>query len=192
MYKKLIPILLILAACGDMTEDKTIVIHENELGIINASVFSDQTNTDQAPQYSMTAPGASEKIERAFENAPPMIPHNTIGFFPITIKNNICLSCHLPSLAEKAGSTPLPETHFQTLRPELELVDGLYQEKKYDTQVVNRMEGENLEGAYYNCSQCHTPQATVTVDIENLFTPEFRNLLNKNKSTLVESLDEGL
>jgi len=96
MYRNLIPLLLVvvLFSCGQTeTNQKSDVVSEDELGIITASVFSDNTLEKSFSDYPTSIPGESERFERSFENAPPMIPHNTEGFFPITIKNNICLTC---------------------------------------------------------------------------------------------------
>ncbi len=196
MYRNLIPVLLIfLVSCQQadntkQTESK--LIADEELGIITASVFSENTLTPAKPVYSTTAPGESQKIERAFENAPPMIPHNTEGFFPITIDKNICLTCHMPALAEAAKSIPLPETHFTSLRPQIEKEGDLYHLYDLDNQVVKSKTPDVLSHAYFSCNQCHVPLAEVTVDIENLFTPEFREMLSKSSSTLSDNVSEGV
>ena len=41
--------------------------------------------------YDRPAPGASTKFERAYKDAPPMIPHSVEGLIPITKMNNQCL-----------------------------------------------------------------------------------------------------
>ena len=59
---------------------------------------SDYTNENFAlPTYEWKAeaPGANAVLERSFENAPPLIPHNLDDMLPITTDNNMCLSCHI-------------------------------------------------------------------------------------------------
>ncbi len=196
MYKNLIPILLILlVSCSQADNTKQTenrFIDEDELGLITASVFSHNTLGALKAEYPTLEPGESDKIERSFENAPPMIPHNTEGFFPITIANNICLTCHLPALVEASGAVPLPETHFTSMRPQIEKKGGLYILDEPGTQIVRTKTPDVLSNAYFSCNQCHVPQANITVDIENLFTPEFRKLLNKSSSSLNENVTEGV
>ena len=194
MYRNLIPLLLVvvLFSCGQ-TENTQMKqqVSEDELGIITASVFSDNTLEKSFSDYPTSDPGESERIERAFENAPPMIPHNTEGFFPITIKNNICLTCHMPDLAVATGAIPLPETHFTSMRPNIVEVDGKYVVAE-GSNLTRTKTPNTLSHAYFSCNQCHVPQANITVDIENLFTPQFRQLLNKEKSNLYENVGEGV
>lgn len=193
MYRNLIPLLLIVFISCGKTGDEQInkPVSEDELGMITASVFSDNTLEKGVAEFPVDSPGQSQRIERAFENAPPMIPHNTEGFFPITFEKNICLSCHLPALAAVTGAIPLPETHFTSLRPTMVEVDGVY--KMHEGSSMTRTKTPDaISNAYFSCNQCHVPQAKISVDIENLFTPEFRKLLNKDRSTLYKQVGEGV
>jgi cytochrome c-type protein NapB len=61
------------------------------------------TYTNQAP-----IPGQVKPFKKSFVTAPPMIPHSVEGMVPITIKNNMCLNCHMPQNAKSiSGCTPL-------------------------------------------------------------------------------------
>ncbi len=196
MLRKFLPVLLIiLVSCSQSKKienaESTVLIPEEELGFISASVYSENTLDGSVAEYSVVTPGKSEKFDRAFENAPPMIPHGTVGFFPITIKQNICLTCHLPALAVATGSVALPETHFTNLRPEIVQKGNLYHLYDLNNKVEQSDRSGTLVNAYFNCNQCHVPQAKVSIDIENLFTPEFRQMLNKNSSNLSDKLNEG-
>ena len=104
--------------------------------------------------------------------------------------NNICLSCHLPEKAEEVGAVVLPKTHFMNLRPEMKEKDGVLYFA--DEQTVTKEDLDHYNAAYFNCSQCHAPQANVRVDIENLFTPEFRNEFGLEASDLNKRIDEGV
>jgi len=117
-------------------------------------------------------PGDSELIERSFENAPPVIPHNVDDLLPITIDENACLECHLPEEAADMGATSVPASHFYDIRR--------------DTQL------EDLAGANYHCTQCHAPQANLTDLVENTFSPYYRAKEQKERSNLLEILNEGV
>jgi len=157
----------------------------------SAELMTDSSILANMPAYSMAEAGASTNIERAFENAPPMIPHKNQLFIPITTSSNLCLTCHNPENAKNIGATPMPITHFINYRPEMVQEEGVYKSTVEANEVVQDELGE-LNMARYNCTQCHAPQADVTVDIENYFTPEFRKASGKEKSNLTENMAEGV
>lgn len=180
--------LLLVTGCHNKPKDE--LVDEDKLGFIDASVKSEDTNLKQKAELENIQPGKAEKIDRAFENAPPLIPHTTMGFFPIKMDNNICFSCHLPDKVEKSGAVAIPATHFTSLRPEMVEEDGVLKFEDEASVYVEKLDTTNH--AYFNCSQCHVPQTTVTVDIENLFTPEFREEFGLEKSNLEDKLKEGV
>ncbi|NJO68548.1 MAG: nitrate reductase cytochrome c-type subunit; periplasmic nitrate reductase electron transfer subunit [Bacteroidetes bacterium] len=157
------------SSCGDSKDN---IIDENKLGFIDANVKSEETNLKEKAKYADMKPGESEMFERSFENAPPLIPHTTKGFFPVTIKNNACLDCHMPDKIAESGAREISPTHFANWRPKPQEIDGKYVIVNNEG-LTNEKTGK-LNNLYFNCSQCHVPQANVSVDIENLFTPEFR------------------
>jgi len=180
-------IVLIAFSCSQNVDES---IDEDTLGIIDADVKSEETNLKAKAKFSDLKAGDSKTINRSFENAPALIPHSVEGFFPIKKENNICLTCHMPDKVEESKAIAIPKTHFTNLRPALKEIDGKYYFAKADTLV--RMEIEDLNFAYFNCSQCHVPQAEISVDIKNLFTPEFREEFGLEKSTLDKQLEDGL
>jgi cytochrome c-type protein NapB len=117
-------------------------------------------------------PGDSALPERAFENAPPVIPHNVDGLLPITTAENACAECHLPEAAADVGATSVPASHLYDLRRDTEL--------------------QGLAGANYNCTQCHTPQADTGELVENTFSPYYRAREQKERSNLLDILNEGV
>lgn len=189
---KNISILFLIFAFISCTSNKSNndLIDEDKLGIIDADVKSEETNFKEKAKYNVVIPGSGAKVERAFENAPPLIPHTTQGFFPIKIDQNICLSCHMPEEAKTTGAISLPETHFMDLRPQPVEENGEYTIKGNETLIVKHK--EKLNNSYFNCSQCHVPLTNVQVDIENLFTPEFREKFGLEKSNLDKTIDEGI
>lgn len=179
--------LIFVMACQSPKETK---IDEDKLGFIDADLNSDETNFKMKADFSTDKPEVGITIERSFENAPPMIPHTTVGFFPIKMDNNICLSCHMPDKVEESGAREISKTHFQSWRPQLKLVNGKYvNPEDAEMFVENR---EKLNNAYFNCSQCHAPQANVTINIENLFTREFRETFGIKESNLNKNVSEGV
>ncbi|MCY1721206.1 nitrate reductase cytochrome c-type subunit [Prolixibacteraceae bacterium Z1-6] len=180
----------LLFSCSETKKQEKALIDEDKLGFIDADVESEETNLKSKAEFGMDIPGQSEVIERAFENAPPMIPHTTINFFPITRTNNICFSCHLPERVEETKAVPIPPTHFTDLRPDMGEKGGIYYTTFEGEMAI--AETKNFNNAYFNCSQCHVPLSNVTVNIENLFTPEFRDVLSRDKSQLKDKLKEGI
>lgn len=189
VLKSVVAVLLVMfiVSCNSNGDGS---IDEDTLGIIDADVQSDETNLKSKAKFTDTPPGISATFDRSFENAPPLIPHDIEGFLPIKIDNNICLSCHMPDKIETSGAIAIPKMHFTVLRPMLHEVDGKYVFANADTLV--RVEHDELNNAFFNCSQCHVPQAKVSVDIKNLFTPEFREEFGLEKSTLDKQFEDGL
>ena len=185
-YLFIIPLIVILIGCSHKKAND--IIEDKQLGIIEADVKSEDTNLKSKARYVDSKPGESEKIERSFENAPPLIPHTTIGFFPIKKDNNICLSCHLPEKAKETGAVELPATHFTDLRPAMVEVDGVLEFEDESNIYIQELDEPNY--AFFNCFQCHVPQTQVTINIENLFTPEFREEHGLEKSNLNDNLEE--
>ncbi|MBU1667179.1 nitrate reductase cytochrome c-type subunit [bacterium] len=152
---------------------------EKELGLRKTDLYSEGNETvgDQT-KYGKDATGTSTKIERAFTNAPPMIPHDVEGMLPITIKNNQCLSCHDKANAEgmKAGMpnlTAIPASHYKDLRS------------------ADQKDLPTLAGARFNCSQCHAPQSETKPLVKNEFTPDFQSDAEKKGSNLAETINIG-
>jgi len=146
---------------------------EEELGIRKESVYEESKVNPSGGEYSKEEPGKSKKIERAFENSPPLIPHDLTGMLPIAETNNMCLGCHMPDAATAMGATPLPKSHF------------------IDFETGKDLQGK-LDGKRYNCLQCHVPQVNIPEAIKNTFRPEFRHKNDKTRSNLLDSLNEGV
>ncbi len=56
-------------------------IKDDTLGIRQDNLFSEDKVVSDETKYATEPAGTSTKIKRAFENAPPMIPHDTEGMF---------------------------------------------------------------------------------------------------------------
>lgn len=173
---------------------------EESIGLRNTTLYAENADTvGDRTVYIKKAAGESQIIERAFENAPPMIPHDVEGMLPITINNNACTGCHTPGVAESLNATPIPESHFTNFRPDTSLSkDGLIE--KEGKVVLNTSDfktvGKKLNqvsNTRFNCSQCHAPQSMATqAPIKNEFEADFRAQSGNKKSNLIDNINEGV
>lgn len=148
---------------------------EEELGLRKESLYDEVTTMPVKGVPPGEEPGSSMKIERAFENSPPVIPHDVTGMLPIVQPDtdNTCMECHMPEEAVGSRATPIPRSHLVDLDTGKDL-------------------GGQLDGSRFNCMQCHVIQTTVTPAVENLFRGEFRDEKDRYRSNLIEILNEGV
>ena len=178
------------------TANKT--VSEESLGLRTTNIYSENTTTADKTMYSKAAAGTSKKIKRAFENAPPMIPHDIEGMLPITIDNNMCKSCHVDSAPYDTSIPAAPASHYTDYRPSTSLAaDGKI--TKEGKSVINTSDFktvakplETLSGTRFNCSQCHTPQSNSKMVPKNTFEGEFRSEGLNSKSNLIDTINEGV
>jgi cytochrome c-type protein NapB len=178
-------------------------VTEEVLGLRKTSLFDENVKPAKA-DYSRGAPGAAERFERAYVNAPPMIPHSVEGLLPITMKNNQCLGCHMPDKAKAVGATPIPPSHFTDYRPDTVLKNGeLVKEGKVvglkgdignvgDIKLAKAKKLNHLYPGRFNCSQCHAPQAKVKTAVANTFKPDGLVGDFKTHSHLDKMIDDGV
>ncbi|MCK5854207.1 MAG: nitrate reductase cytochrome c-type subunit [Sulfurovaceae bacterium] len=169
-------------------------ITESVLGLRKTDLYSESNDTfgDKA-EYSKSAPGTSQRIERAFQDAPPMIPHSVEGMLPIKTGNNQCIGCHMPEVAKGMGAVPLPKSHFTNFRPAHKF-DGKQFEKVIDNQKneVSIKTSEKLSHSRFNCTQCHAPQSTAKLAVSNTFEGGFSEKDGKSGSTWFEHMNDDL
>jgi cytochrome c-type protein NapB len=178
------------------------VVTESALGLRKVDLYSEDKAEPAKTDYSRPAPGQAQKFERAFLNAPPMIPHSVEGLLPITRDNNQCLGCHMPEAAKGVGATAIPTSHFTNFRPTTVMKDGnVVKEGKVvgkdigntsDIKVAKAKHMKTLYQGRFNCSQCHAPQAKVDTAVANTFTPDFGSGEGKTGSTLMDVMNEGV
>jgi len=179
------------------------VVDETVLGLRKQTLFEE----DVAPvsgKFDRPAPGTSNRFERAYVNAPPMIPHSVEGLLPITQDNNQCLGCHMPDVAKGVGATPIPPSHFTNYRPTTVLKGGeLVKEGKTvgmhgqlgnvgDIKIAKAKKLNHLYQGRFNCSQCHAPQADIKPIVGNTFKSDGLVGDLKSSSNLVDVIDEGV
>jgi len=148
-------------------------ITEEDLGIRKGTLYDEKNVTLEHGDYSHASPGSSKKIERTFENSPPMIPHDITGMLPIAVEGNLCMGCHMPDEAVRSGATAIPRSHLMKLA-----------------------KGEDLHGKLdherFNCMECHVPQVEGAIPVENTFKGGFKDKKSKSRSNLVDTLNEGV
>jgi len=145
---------------------------EEDLGLRKETLYSEKTIAPSNTEYSTSTAGSGKKFDRAYENAPPMIPHDTEGMLPITRDMNACLSCHTKEVAPSVGATSIPPSHYMNFRTQEKLAD--------------------VSQARYNCSQCHAPQSNTALTVANEFKADFRKKEASGKSNLADVLNEGV
>ena len=173
-------------------------ISEESLGLRKTDLYSESKTAPEAVKYDAPAPGAAKTYERAYDNAPPLIPHSVDGLLPITRKNNACLGCHMPAAAKGVGATPIPPSHFVNFRPKTKIgkdgsvvKEGKAVKNTSDVKVVEHKQKTLYQGRY-NCSQCHVPQANVKPLVKNNFKPDYQSDSAKKKSNLLDVLNKGV
>jgi cytochrome c-type protein NapB len=177
-------------------------VSERALGLRKTNLYAEDTAKGVKTDYSRPAPGSSTKFERAYKDAPPMIPHSVDGLLPITRENNQCLGCHLPEVASSMGATPIPESHFTNYRPLTAMNDGYFVkggevvgydiQNTADIKLAKAKISNTLYQGRFNCSQCHAPQSKTKTDVANTFRPDFANDTYKAHSSLADAMNEGV
>ena len=171
------------------------VIDETKLGYRGADPLREDKVVPPPVKYVDAPPGASKRFKRAYQDAPPMIPHSVEGLLPITKENNACLGCHMPEVAKSMGATPIPISHFTNFRPETK-VEGdkiiknghvIVNTSDPDLKNVSIKKLNTLYPGRYNCSQCHAPQAVNNPVDENRFKPVYTDKNGEFKSSWDES-----
>ena len=169
-------------------------VTEESLGLRKTDLYSEKSETfgDEA-KYNKNVAGAGYKIQRAFQDAPPMIPHDVEGMLPITISDNQCSGCHMPEVASSMGATAIPSSHFTNFRPKSVAQSGNNTSSANLSDISIKAESK-LVGARYNCSQCHAPQSGDALAVENTFEADFTSADGASKSSwsgtkLMEGID---
>ena len=159
------------------------IVTEESLGLRKTDLYTEDSTTASKTEYRTGSAGSSAKIKRAFQDAPPMIPHDTDGMLPIKIGDNQCSGCHMPEVASSMGATPIPVSHFTNFRP-THNYDGKQFTKSIDVMKneVAIKETTHLQGARFNCSQCHAPQSQGNLAVENTFEANYTRADGADKS----------
>ena len=169
------------------------IVTEASLGLRKTTIYAENTTSAAKTEYVKDQPGTSTIFDRAFQDAPPMIPHSVEDYLPVTISNNACIGCHEPEIASAMGATAIPKSHFIDFRPKHNY-DG-----KTFTKSVDNMKNEvsvkpikKLSGARFNCTQCHAPQSNGNLAVESTFKAEYTRLDGPTKSSWDEVILDNL
>lgn len=169
------------------------VIDDDSIGLRKVDLLSEEKVAPDETKYGTAQPMSGYKIERAYQNAPPMIPHDVEGMLDITPQNNMCIGCHDVSVAESMTATPIPKSHYIDFRPKHKL-DG----EKFIPAIDNMKNEvsikpiETISHARFNCTACHAPQSTGKLAVENTFEANFTRKDGKDKSSWDEVLTDDL
>ncbi|SHO80911.1 Nitrate reductase cytochrome c550-type subunit [hydrothermal vent metagenome] len=171
------------------------VVTENVLGLRKTDIYDEKADTKpMKTNYGSDAPGTSQRLARAFQDAPPMIPHSVEGLLPIKAGNNQCISCHMPDVAKTMNATPIPKSHFTNFRPKHKF-DGKKFEKAIDNlknEVSISKPSDKLSMARFNCSQCHAPQSRGDLAVSNTFEGGFSEKNGKSASSWYDHMTDDL
>jgi len=177
-------------------------VSEKAMGLRKTDLYSEDTTHGDKADYNRPAPGESTRFERAYKDAPPMIPHSVEGLLPITKMNNQCIGCHMPEVAASVGSTPIPPTHFTNYRPSTVMkgdmvlkegqVLGSMLANTSDIVVADAQLGDTLYQGRFNCTQCHAPQSKMKTSVANTFRPDYGDNDNKAHSSLMDHMNDGI
>ncbi|MEA3432964.1 MAG: nitrate reductase cytochrome c-type subunit [Campylobacterota bacterium] len=170
-------------------------ITEVTFGLRKTNLYAEDDTTAVKVQYNDAAPGTSKRIERAFQDAPPMIPHSVEGLLPITTGNNQCVGCHMPEAAKAAGigSTPIPLSHFTDFRPKHKLEGQDFKRvTDGDKNEVAIQKLDKLSMSRFSCTQCHAPQSTGALVVSNTFQADFSDKDGASSSTWYDSMNNDL
>ena len=171
------------------------VVTESVLGLRKTDIYSEgDDTTGMKTQYGTDAPGTSQRIARAFQDAPPMIPHSVEGLLPIKAGNNQCMGCHMPEVAKSVGAIPVPKSHLTNFRPTHKFDGKMFTKSidNYKNEVAISKASDKLIMARFNCSQCHAPQSKGDLAVSNTFQGGFSEKNGKSGSSWYDHMTDDL
>ena len=176
-----------------MAANNTKSIDEDSIGLRKVELLSEDKAAPSETKYGTSAPMSGYKIERAYQNAPPMIPHDVEGLMEITPDNNACIGCHEAAVAPSMNATPIPKSHYINFRPKHKLKgDNFLKTTKKKKNEVSIKPIDTISSARFNCTACHAPQSTGELAVENTFKPTYTRKDGKEKSTWDQVLTDDL
>ena len=152
---KILPFLAILGlaaaitACATAGNSGSAALDELNKG---PSVFDTQTPTVYT--YSDGKRGYNDSLEKSWDELPPSIPHRVDEFLPVVMEDNQCLDCH-----------DVPKYIGRPLKTERTIKNKSPMSKEhYATKDL-----DDIDGARFNCTQCHVPLSDAPVLVESTF-----------------------
>jgi nitrate reductase (cytochrome), electron transfer subunit len=144
-------LLWLLAGVVRTQSPQTGAVSDRQLGLRKTTLADDPL--PPVATYAEAAPGEGGKLPRAYDGAPPLIPHTIDGFGTITADDNTCLLCHQNGATDPGDPPQVPRSHLVDLRHAPDTVR------------------EAVAGARWVCTSCHVPQT----DARPLVGSRFRN-----------------
>ncbi len=185
--------LAVTLAASILMAANTKSVDENSIGLRKVELLSEDKAAPSETKYGTSAPMSGYKIDRAYQNAPPMIPHDVEGLLEITPDNNACIGCHEAAVAPTMNATPIPPSHYTNFRPKVKLEGDNFikgaDNMKNETSIKKI---ETISSARFNCTACHAPQSTGELAVENTFKPTYTRKDGKSHSTWNEVMDKNL
>ncbi len=99
-------------------------------------------------------PGRNKKLNKSYDDAPPMIPHTVIDYLPIGQRNQ-CLNCHTNPPRIYRNVVVVPASH--------------YVDRKGRKVGQGPVTVKDIYQGFYNCTMCHAPQADAAPLKPNVF-----------------------
>lgn len=127
-------------------------IDPENMGLSKTSVF--ETPTPNTYDYSDTKPGRNDWLPRAWEGAPPQIPHRIEEYLPVVAGDNQCLDCH-----DRPKYIGMPKNTDRSVKNKSPMSRAHYADDSLET----------VDGARFNCTQCHVPQSDAPPLVESTF-----------------------
>ncbi len=185
--------LAITLAASILMAANTKTIDDDSIGLRKVELLSEDKAAPSETKYGTSAPMSGYKIERAYQNAPPMIPHDVEGLMEITPDNNACIGCHEAAVAPSMNATPIPKSHYINFRPKHKLEGDNFVKTTDDMKnEVSIKPIDTISSARFNCTACHAPQSTGELAVENTFKPTFTRKDGKSHSTWNEVMTDDL
>ncbi len=122
---------------------------DTKIGLAKTSAFEDAP--PPRVKENDSAPGERAARPRAFRGAPPVIPHGTTDFLPITRDRNSCVDCHAVAGKKRGEPTPIPPSHY------------------LDARSAPPKKTETVAGARWVCTSCHVLRQDVQPLVRNPF-----------------------
>lgn len=161
-----------IVACSAVVGGK-LPYGDEGIGLRTETLFSEDGVTTPGAPYRMAPAGSGERLERSFQDAPPLIPHSVEGLLPIKVGSNNCVACHMPPAAAAVKAPSVPTSHMTDLRTGKDLAG-------------------KLSNARFNCTQCHAPQAEIDPVVANTFERVFQQEKDRFGSDLMNRYQDGV
>jgi cytochrome c-type protein NapB len=148
------------------------------------SPLNDEMNTSLPElKYTDKVAGISHKIKRAFQDAPPMLPHSVKEMLPIQKDNNQCIICHVDSAPYDKTIPEVPISHMTNFRPIKSVALKGVNTSSQTLRNVSITKYDTLYQGRFNCTQCHAPQSNAKLLTPNLFEADYTSKDGEYKST---------